>query len=40
MLLEDYYDAVAFAAWGVPDPRKWVDELREQAMMASFNALM
>jgi hypothetical protein len=40
MALEDFYDAVSFRAWGIPDPRKWVDELREQAMMESFNALM
>jgi hypothetical protein len=40
MLLEDYYDVVGFAAWGVPNPRKWVDELREQDAAASFNALM
>jgi hypothetical protein len=39
MLLEDYMDAIAFRD-GIPKATHWVDELREQAMAASFNALM
>jgi hypothetical protein len=40
MFLEDYYTALAFRAWGVPRPSKWVDELRERANMDSFKMLM
>jgi hypothetical protein len=39
MLLEDYMDAITFRD-GIPKATQWVDELREQTMMASFNALM
>ena len=36
MLLEDYYDAVLFKAFGVIPAEKWVDELVEAAAAASF----
>jgi hypothetical protein len=40
MLLEDYFDAVGFKAYGVPAAKDWVDELRQRALMSSFNILM
>jgi hypothetical protein len=40
MTLEDYLDAVAFRAGGVPNPNKWVDELREKAREAKLRALL
>jgi hypothetical protein len=40
MLLEDYFDAVLFKAYGVPPARKWVEEFRHRDTLASFGTLM
>jgi hypothetical protein len=40
MTLEDFWDAMAFKCHGVAPPEKWIDELRMQAELATFNSLM
>lgn len=39
MAEEDYLNAVDFAIFGIPDPWKWVDELRAEADAASMRAV-
>lgn len=36
---ETYLDATEFAIFGIPDPRKWVDELRAAADDASLKGV-
>lgn len=40
MLLEDFYDATAFRAFGVPERDDWIDEIRHAAAAESWWAAM
>lgn len=39
MLLEDFKDALAMRAGGIPDAEDWITELRQAKAAASWDAL-